>query len=261
MLSSIFTTAPSNPCVQQRKGRACVVLCTMPPGENVARDGVGSGHAEGKQEDLQHVRRSARPRRTLGQLRVGGGGCEGGSSVGDGHSAVDLLLVPVVVVVVARLAVSGFAVVGVIALLGCIGIVNGIVALAGTLVCERIVPGILVGLATLNASKIDLVLQLDGLKGVLLEALRHILLDLLLLGLAPSLELILGLAIHGARWGRRPLGLTSDANEVLAVLLLDWCLSEVLVGLGRILVDAIHLLVVPCLQLLSGVAIHSRCWP
>eukprot|EP00446_Apocalathium_sp_SHHI-4_P075162 CAMPEP_0177549600 /NCGR_PEP_ID=MMETSP0369-20130122/65120_1 /TAXON_ID=447022 ORGANISM="Scrippsiella hangoei-like, Strain SHHI-4" /NCGR_SAMPLE_ID=MMETSP0369 /ASSEMBLY_ACC=CAM_ASM_000364 /LENGTH=42 /DNA_ID= /DNA_START= /DNA_END= /DNA_ORIENTATION= len=40
--------------------------------------------------------------------------------------------------------------------------------------------GILVGLSTLDAGKVLLVLLLDRLQGILLEALRHILLDLIL---------------------------------------------------------------------------------
>mmetsp|Transcript_162506 Transcript_162506/g.516246 ORF Transcript_162506/g.516246 Transcript_162506/m.516246 type:complete len:265 (-) Transcript_162506:116-910(-) len=262
----------------------------------MARDGVRSGHTEGKQEHhRQHVHRTGRRGCTLGLLRREGGAGGGGNSIGDGHGALSLLLVLVVVVVVASLVVCGggggssnvgdgrgalslllvlFDVVvvallavfgGVVALggavLACAGIVVGLVALGDTLVCKLTVTGILVGLSTLDAGKVLLVLLLDRLQGILLEALRYILLDLLLLRLAPGLELMLGLAIHGALRRRRLhlLGLTSDAREVLAVLVIDWCLSEVLVGLGRVFVDALDLLLVPCLQLLSGVAIRSGC--
>mmetsp|Transcript_72507 Transcript_72507/g.204485 ORF Transcript_72507/g.204485 Transcript_72507/m.204485 type:complete len:260 (-) Transcript_72507:160-939(-) len=258
----------------------------------MARDGGRSGHAEGKQEHhRQHMHRTGRRRCTLGLLHWEDGAGGGGNSIGDGHGALSLLLVVVVVtslvvcgggdggsnvghgrgalslllvlfdvVVVALLAVVD--VVGrlaVVALLDRIGLV-GVVALATTLVCWRMRTRVL-GWG-LDAGEVLLVVLLDGLQGVALETLRHPLLDLLLLGLAPGLELLLGLAVrcaHGRRRCRR-LGLARNAHVVLAVLLLDGGLCEVLVGLRRVLVHAPEGLLAPRLQLLRGVAICGGCW-
>mmetsp|Transcript_174043 Transcript_174043/g.552538 ORF Transcript_174043/g.552538 Transcript_174043/m.552538 type:complete len:284 (-) Transcript_174043:147-998(-) len=280
------TIGTSSHCIQQDKGRVHVVLCALTPGEGVLLNGVASGHAEGKQEHhRQHKRRAASSRRE-GDRRRGGGS-------GDGRGTVSLLLA--LGVVVCDFAICGFAmcsfdfcgfaacgfaacgvavgvvvallavvdVVGlfaVVALLDHIGLV-GIVILAAALVCRRIHTRVL-GWG-IDAGEVLLVVLLDGLQGVALEALRHPLLDLLLLGLAPRLELVLGLAIrgaHGRRRRRRRLGLARNARVVLAVLLLDGGLCEVLVGLRRVLVNAPEGLLAPRLQLLRGVAICGGCW-
>mmetsp|Transcript_174040 Transcript_174040/g.552522 ORF Transcript_174040/g.552522 Transcript_174040/m.552522 type:complete len:234 (-) Transcript_174040:147-848(-) len=126
--------------------------------------------------------------------------------------AVDMVVALLAVVdVVGRLAV--------VALLDRIGLV-GIVALAAALVCKRIRTRVL-GWG-LDTGEVLLVVLLDGLQGVALEALRHPLVDLLLLGLTPRLELTLGLAVRRAPGrGRRVLrlGLARNACEVFAVLL------------------------------------------
>mmetsp|Transcript_58535 Transcript_58535/g.190885 ORF Transcript_58535/g.190885 Transcript_58535/m.190885 type:complete len:279 (-) Transcript_58535:166-1002(-) len=276
----MWTIATSSHCVQQDKGRVHIVLCALTPGEGVLLNGVASGHAEGKQEHhRQHKRRAASSRRE-GDRRRGGGS-------GDGRGTVSLLLA--LGVVVCDFAICGFAmcsfdfcgfaacgfaacgvavgvVVALLAVIDVVGLVAvvapldriglvSVVALATTLVCWGMRTRVL-GWG-LDAGEVLFVDLLDGLQGVALETLRHPLLDLLLLGLAPSLELVLGLAVrcaHGRRRCRR-LGLARNAREVLAELLLDGGLREVLVGLRRVLVHAPEGLLAPCLQLLRGVAI------